>query len=199
MNIQKIQREEAILLSLAKLDYLSRSQIQKLHNLSGDRNARRILVNMKEFVSNFRDERGGKIYYLNKKGRELTNCNVTRGKITQVNHYIMRNDYFIYCRPAEWKNEIKFTVKDVVTVVPDAYFKHDQKICFLEVDHLQHMNKNKEKITRYRKLKELGVFQQKYKQFPVLVWVTLTENKRRVLLKWCEGLEVKVYLWNEIK
>jgi hypothetical protein len=184
---------------LKKLDYLSRSQIQKLHGLKGDRHARRVLDEMSEYMSNFRNDKGEKVYYLNKRGREHTECSIARSKINQVNHYLMRNDYYIYRRPYEWRNEIKFSVAEVLTVIPDAYFKHDKTLHFLEVDHLQHMNKNKEKIARYRKLKEIEVFQQKYKHFPKLIWVTLTENRRRNLLEWCKGLDVTIHLWSEIK
>jgi hypothetical protein len=67
------------------------------------------------------------------------------------------------------------------------------------VDHLQHMAKNREKIERYKKLYQTGVFQQKMKYFPRLVWVTLTESRKKQLLEWCNGLDVVVHVWNEIK
>lgn len=154
---------------------------------------------MKDYVSVFRCENGHKIYHLNKAGRDRVGSDIARHKTNQVNHYLMRNDYYIFRRPYDWRNEIKITVEEKVTVVPDAYFTHNKTLHFLEVDHLQHMNKNHDKIERYKKLKELEVFQQKYKQFPRLIWVTMTENRRRQLTKWCEGLEVTVHLWNEIK
>lgn len=185
---------------MKKLDYLSRSQIQRIHSLSGDRNARRILDNMKAFVSSFRGETGENIYYLSKSGRERVGAEVVRQKTTQAAHYLMRNDTFIfYSGNEDWKNEVKFSVEGVVTVIPDAYFRFNQRRHFLEVDHLQHMNKNREKIDKYRKLSETGVFQQKLKYFPRLVWVTLTESRKRQLLEWCGGLDVIVYVWDEIK
>lgn len=199
MSIQKIQREESILLSLKMLDYLSRDQLQRLHNLKGDRNARRVMGKMSEYISNFRCENGNKIYYLNKSGRDRVGCDIARQKITQVNHYLMRNDYYIYLKPREWRNEVKFSVPDTVTVIPDAYITHNHTLYFLEIDHIQKMIKNQDKIERYKKIKELGVFQKQYKQFPKLIWVTLTENRRKQLNKWCEGLETKVFLWHEIK
>ena len=69
--VKKVQREENILLSLKKLSYLSRSQIQVLHDLGSARNASRILQHMNNYVSSFRD--GENIYYLNKDGRERVN------------------------------------------------------------------------------------------------------------------------------
>jgi len=198
--VKRLLREEAILSSLSKLDYLSRSQIQKLHDLSGDRNARRVLANMSPFISCFRGETGENIYYLNKTGRERTGAEAVRSKTNQVGHFLMRNDAFIhYAGNEDWKNEVKFSVPNVVTVIADAYFRHNQRRHFLEVDHLQHMNKNHEKIDRYRKLYDTGVFQQKMKYFPRLVWVTLTENRRKQLAEWCAGMDVVIHLWDEIK
>lgn len=182
------------------LDYLSRSQIQRLHNLAGDRNARRVLADMNDLVVSFRGDNGEGIYYLTRAGRERVGAEKERKKIAQVGHYLMRNDAYIFhgC-PDVWKNEQKLTVKDVVTVIPDAYFLHNGRRKFLEIDHLQHMSKNREKIDRYLKLKETGVLQERLKYFPPLIWVTLTETRRRQLLELCEGLDVKVHLWNDIK
>lgn len=64
----KMVREEAILSSLMKLDYLSRSQIQRLHSLSGDRNARLILAAMAPYLSRCRSSTSENVYYLNKLG-----------------------------------------------------------------------------------------------------------------------------------
>jgi hypothetical protein len=184
---------------LKKLDYLSRSQLQRLHNLSGDRNARRVMDNMSEYVSSFRSESGEKVYHLNKAGRERIASDVVRNKTSQVGHYLMRNDYYIYRRPYDWRNEIKISVDKTVSVIPDAYFKYDKTLHFLEVDHLQRMFKNREKIARYKKLKETEVFQQKYKHFPHLIWITLTENRKRQILEWCKDFDVTVHVWHEIK
>ncbi|MEV5028530.1 replication-relaxation family protein [Paenibacillus sp. LPE1-1-1.1] len=186
-------------MSLKKLDYLARNQLQRIHSLSGDRNARRILDNLKPYVSTFRGENGENIYYLSKSGRERVGCDVVRNKTNQAGHYLMRNDAFIYYAGNEdWKNEVKFTVEGVLTLIPDAYFRHNQRRHFLEVDHLQHQHKNREKIDKYRKLSETGVFQQKLKYFPRLVWVTLTESRKRQLLEWCAGLDVVVHVWKDI-
>lgn len=185
---------------MKRLDYLSRSQLQRMHDLSGDRNARRILSNMKPLLASFRGETGENIYYLNKSGRERVGCEIVRQKTAQANHFLMRNDVFIhYAGNEDWKNEMKFTVEGVVTVIPDAYFRYNQRRHFLEVDHLQHMVKNREKVERYKKLFETGVFQQKLKYFPRLVWVTMTEGRRRQLAEWCNGLDVVVHLWDDIK
>jgi hypothetical protein len=196
---QKIQREEAILSSLKKLDYLSRGQIQRMHDLGGERNARRVLANLSEFVASFRGESGESIFYLNRAGRERVCAEFVRQKTNQVNHFLMRNDFYIRFSPEDWKNEMKMSVKDVVTVIPDAYFRYEMRRHFLEVDHLQHMHKNREKIAKYRKLKETRAFQEKLMYFPRLVWVTMTEGRKKQLLEWCVGLETVIYTWDEIR
>lgn len=200
MRQKKLQREETILLLLSKFDYLTRNQIQRLMDIDGDRNARRILTNLKPFLGAFRGERGEYIYYLSKAGREATGADKVRNKTTQAGHYLMRNDTFIYYRGnGDWMNEMRFHVDKVVTVITDAYFIFNLKRHFLEVDHLQHMNKNKEKVDRYKKLKETGVLQKRIGYFPALVWVTLTEARKKQLLEWCSGMDVTVHLWDDIK
>lgn len=186
---------------MKKLDYASRRQLQKLHDLSGDRNARKVLDNMKEYISCFRGDNGENIYYLNKTGRERVDCEVIRQKTVQAGHYLMRADAYIhYVGNEDWRNEMKFTVPDVVTVIPDAYFRYNQKRHFLEIDHLQHMSKNREKIDKYRKLQDTGVLQKKIGYFPRLVWVTLAESRKMQLTEWCgEDLNVVIHLWNEIR
>lgn len=196
---RKLTREDAILSSLNKLDYLSRSQIQRLHDLGGDRNARRILNNMSGLVSSFRGDTGESIFYLSKAGRERIGCDIVRQKTNQVNHFLMRADAYIHFKPEDWKNEARVIVKDVVTIIPDAYFRYELKRHFLEIDHLQHMSKNKEKIERYKKLRDTGTFQERLKYFPRLIWVTTTENRKKQLTEWCNGLDVVVYLWSDIK
>jgi hypothetical protein len=185
-------------LSLKKLDYLSRSQIQKIHRLGSDRNARRILQELEPYVSHFRD--GEKIYYLSKHGRERVNCEKVRKRTLQARHYLMRNDVYIaYNYPVTWKNEMKISVPDLVTVISDAMFKAEKIIHLVEVDHLQRMPKNRKKIESYQKLKRSGVFEQNYGHFPRLLWVTTTEHRRKELERLCEGLNVKIYTVNDFQ
>jgi hypothetical protein len=194
-----MQRHENILLSLKRLDYLSRSHIQRLHDLKGDRNARRVLADMKEWLSSFRGETAESIYYLSKAGRDRVGATIARQKIGQANHYLMRADAFIkYGSPADWRNEIKITVPDVVRVIPDAMFTQGGRKHFVEIDHLQAMSKNAEKIQKYRKLKETGALQDKYLQFPRLLWVTMTEGRRKQLTDLSKGLDVTIHLWADL-
>ncbi|MGM8215189.1 replication-relaxation family protein [Bacillaceae bacterium W0354] len=180
-------------MSLKKLDYLTRKQIQKLHDLKGDRNARRVLQQMNPYLSHFYD--GQKIYYLSKEGREKVNCKIARSKITTAQHYLMRNDLYIHLgQPATWRNEIKMIShegkKDEIVIVADAHFTRNGRHHIIEIDNMQKMKKNKIKIDKYRRLIQRNSF----KEMPKLIWVTTTEYRRKALLDLSEGLDVDVYL-----
>lgn len=186
--MERQQREENILLSLKKLDYLNRSQIQTMHNLGSDRNAQRVLQNLGEYLSSFKD--GENIYYLNKEGRERVNSKKILKKTTQARHYIMRNSIYIaYGCPSSWRNEIKLEVPKHVKVIADALFQKDKRYHIVEVDHTQKMSKNKSKVERYRKLIDLGVFQIQ----PKFIWITTTELRRKQLTSLCEGLDAQIF------
>ncbi|WP_309121513.1 replication-relaxation family protein [Paenibacillus sp.] len=179
---------------------MSRGQIQRLHGLAGDRNARRVLANMDHLLGSWRCETGETIFYLNKYGRERVGAEKARQKIAQVGHYLMRNDFYIRIgAPESWRNEVRYKVEGVLTIVADAVYQVNGRRHFLEVDHLQTMAQNEAKIEKYRLLRSLGVLQERLKYFPRLVWVTLTEGRRKQLAGWCEGLDVTIHLWDEIR
>lgn len=143
-----------------------------------------MLQNMEEYLSSFRD--GEKVYYLNQEGRERIDSQKVRKKTIQARHYLMRNEVYItYRQPASWKNEVKFGIKDVATVVADALFKQNDLYHAVEVDHMQKMSKNRTKVERYRKIYERAPFR--------LIWITTTEYRRRQLKKLCKGLDVEVF------
>jgi hypothetical protein len=179
---------------LKKLDYLTRGQIQRIHNLKSDRNAQRVLKQMEEYLCVMRN--GENIYYLNAKGRALVNCDKVRKSTGNVQHYIMRNYLYIACGcPATWRNEIRITnegatKKDRVICVPDALFNHGDFHTVVEVDNTQTMKKNQAKIERYRILKQRLAFGM---IAPKFVWITTTEHRRNELLKLSEGLQTQVF------
>jgi hypothetical protein len=197
--MRNLEREEQILLSLKRLDYLSRSQLQKLHQLGGERNARRVMASLSEYLHSFRGDNGESIYYLNKAGRERVGAEKVRAKLADANHYLMRSDAYLFFKASDWKNEMKFTIPGTVQVIPDAYFLLNMRRYFLEIDNLQSLSKNKEKLEKYRKLKASNLLQERLRYFPTLIWVTLTETRKKHLENWSEGLESKIYLWKEIK
>jgi hypothetical protein len=173
-----------ILSSLAKLDYLSRSQLQKIHRLKGDRNARKILQDLREYVSSFRD--GENIYYLNREGRERINSKKVRKKTLQARHYLMRNELYIALnRPFTWENEMLI---ENINIVADAMYINGGKHTFIEVDHLQKMSKNRVKIEKYRELSNFD-----------LIWITTTEHRRHRLKKLCEGLNARLFTIEDLR
>ncbi|MEI5905621.1 replication-relaxation family protein [Bacillus spongiae] len=188
--IKRQQREEAILLSLKKLNYLSRSQIQRLHRLGSDRNARIVLKSMTEYLSYTRE--GEKVYYLNKEGRDRVQAQKVCKKTIQIHHYLMRNEAFIALgQPATWKNEVKFGMKGVGSIVADAVFQRGDLYTAIEIDYSQKMTINKSKVETYRALMRKNRFN--------LIWVTTTEYRRKQLAKLCEGMSVKIYTINDFK
>jgi hypothetical protein len=144
-------------LSLKKLDYLNRDQINRIHRLGTIRNANRILKDLSPYLTTFREE-ASNIYFLNKDGREYVNSQKERKRNKFVNHVIMRNDFYIFSGfPHDWKNEIKFS-DDEYTIICDSLYKSNGKYHFLEVDSLQKMKANREKIDNYKGLFENRTF-----------------------------------------
>ncbi|MBS4173459.1 replication-relaxation family protein [Bacillus sp. FJAT-49736] len=177
---------------MKKLDYLNRDQLSKIHRLGKPRNTNRILSTLSPYLSNFREEYST-IYYLNKEGREYVSCNKIRRKTNYVNHIIMRNDFYIYAGfPSNWRNEIKIKL-DKYSVTCDALYVSNGKRYCLEVDHKQNMKENKAKINRYITLFKLS------KDFPKLIWLTTTENRKNQLKELCKELPCIVYSIDDIR
>lgn len=193
MAVKSITRQEEILLNLSRFDYLTVKQIQRLHDLKSDPNAYRVVGQLKPYVNVFKDN-GTNVYYLNKKGRGVVDCHKKRTKLTTVKHYLMRNDLYIYLQcPGSWKNEVKITLDDI-TIVADAHFKSNRHY-LVEIDNMQKMRKNRQKIDKYRRLVEKGAFD----GMPGLMWVTTTPYRQKVLREICEGLDTLILLDSDLK
>lgn len=197
MNNQLNPRQEQILLSLKKLDYLNRNQIQRLHRLGKTRNTNRVLNDLTSFLSSYR-EGYQTVYYLNSFGREYVNSQKVRKKSQFVNHVIMRNEFFLFMKcPVEWKNEMR--VKDgKVNLIVDAWFKSGGKFHFLEVDSTQKMAENRAKINAYRELQQRGIIARDVGYFPVLVWLTASDYRKKQLQSLLEGIPSRVFSLSEI-
>jgi hypothetical protein len=185
-------------LSLKKLDYLNRDQLQIIHRLGKVRNTNRILNELSPYLSSYREEYST-IYYLNSAGREYVRSDKIRKKTNFVQHVIMRNDFYIYEGfPSEWKNEMQLTDGEN-TVVCDAWFKRNGKYHILEVDHMQPMKENRKKIEKYRELYENEITEEHFGYFPMLIWLTTTDLKKKKLTEMCKGLPYAVYTIEDIK
>jgi len=192
------KRDEQILLLLKKFDFLTRDQLIAYFDLGKVCNANRVLRNLSDYLMNIRSGYQS-IYYLSKEGREYVDCDKIRKKGNQVQHTIMRNQFWLFYKcPKDWKNEVK--IKDSVTgkeiLRCDAMFTRNGFQHFLEVDNLQTMKENREKIKRYKSI--IDEFVKQFGYYPTLVWVTTTEHRRKQLEAACEGLKVKVYTFNDI-
>lgn len=193
MNIEKkLEREMSILHTLKNLDLATRSQLQAIHRLGSNRNASRVLKNMEQYLNHFQDRE--MVYYLNKKGRELVGSTKIINKTLQFHHTLMRNDIYIhYNCPKQWRNEYTI-VYPPHKIIADAVFRADGKDYFLEVDHLQKMGANKEKINLYKGFKESQLWQNRNNgMFPTLLYYTSSESRRNPLLELGNGLDFVVF------
>lgn len=178
---------------MKKLDYLTRSQLQTLHGLKSEHNARRVLRQMEQYFSVRRE--GEYIYYLNANGRALVGCDKVRKGTGNVLHYVMRNSLYIaYGMPATWRNEIRIkngsNKKDTINIVADAMFQREKRWHIVEVDNLQTMAKNRTKVEKYRILIGRGAFGEKP---PALIWITKTAHRKKQLQALCEGIDTQVF------
>ena len=196
MKVQKLsRRNEQILLLLKKFDFFTRDQLSFYFKLGTVRNANYVLRSLSDYLKIIR-EGYQSIYYLSREGREYVDCEKIRKKGGHVQHFIMRNQYWLfYGCPSDWKNEVKIS-NEKTSVIADAVFTLNGFYHFLEVDNLQSMKENRAKINRYKDLLESLLKQFGY--YPTLVWVTTTEHRRKQLEKACEGLKVKVYTLDDI-
>ena len=193
-------REEQILLLLKKFDFMTRDQLNRYFQLGGKRNTNRILSGISDYLTSIR-EGYQTIYYLSKVGKAHVNCEKIRKKGGHVYHTVMRNDMWLFFdMPKKWKNEIKVSDGSVSVVVDSMFTDNWDRRHFLEVDNMQTMKENRNKIKRYKELFRNGSIEEKLGHFPTIVWLTTTEHRRKQLKEECEGLPVvMVFTTNDIK
>ncbi|HZG82121.1 MAG TPA: replication-relaxation family protein [Brevibacillus sp.] len=178
---------------------MSRGHIQRLHRLGGDRNARKVLQQMEEYLYCFREEGYGTVFYLNRIGRQMIGSQKVVKRSMQTRHTLMRNDFFFRAGcPGYWRPEVKVT-DGHTTLVTDALFKKAGQYNFLEVDNTQTMVENRAKIKRFREIFDRGLFQKEYGYFPTLHVVTVSKIRVRRFVELCKGLPAQVYYHQDIK
>ena len=196
MKRQLSNREEQILLLLKKCDFLTRDQISRYFNLGTVRNANRTLYKINDYLLNIR-EGYDSIYYLSKEGRDYVDCEKIRKKGGHVQHIIMRNELWLFYKcPRDWKNEVKIS-DGTTSIVVDGMFSRNGFKHFFEIDNLQTMKENREKIKRYKIL--MDNIAKQFGYYPTIVWLTTTELRRKQLKDACVGLKSEVYTFNDIK
>lgn len=181
---------------MKKFDFLTRDQLNKYFNLGSIRNTNYVINSLRNYLSRIRNGYET-IYYLNSLGRLYVGCDKVRKKNSRVEHTIMRNEFWLFYKcPADWKNEVKIS-DGTTTIIVDGMFSRNGFKYFLEVDNLQTMKENRDKIKRYKKLM-VGIVES-FGYYPTLVWLTTTEHRRKQLEEACDGLKCKVYTMGDIK
>lgn len=179
---------------MKKLSFLTRTQLSRIHNLGGKRNTNRILDNLEPYLNHYRIGYNT-VYYLNSEGREYVEAKRVLRKNQFVYHTIIRNDMYIFTgKPSYWRNEIKVG-DSKETVICDALYKIGSTMKILEVDLTQKMAVNRKKIQSYADISK------RVKDFPVVVWLTCTELRRKQLTKACSdvGLKCEIYTLEDIQ
>jgi len=178
---------------------MTRDQLRKCFRLGKVRNANRVLGELSDYLASVR-EGFQTVYYLNKEGRAYVGCEKIRKRGGHMYHTILRNDaWLFYGCPSDWKNEVKVS-DGMTTVITDAMFMKALRYHFLEIDRMQSMKENKLKIARYKELERNGLIKEKLGHFPMVVFITTTELRRKQLQEACKALpNTQVYTIADIK
>ncbi|MEN2464705.1 replication-relaxation family protein [Ornithinibacillus sp. JPR2-1] len=191
---KRSQREERILLRLADLNFATRKQLQVIENLGGERNARRILYQMEKdkSIKSVRQEQ--KIYYLSNKGRDRIGISPGELKRDKIKHTLMLNDLFIQLgQPKDWRKEFPVNRNGELYIIPDALYTESGIFHFVEIDNVQTMKTNLEKVKKYKDL-----FSDMEKQFhhkPVLIWYSLSPIRKEKLKIACKKANIKFEIY----
>ncbi|WP_422661500.1 replication-relaxation family protein [Paenibacillus sp. EC2-1] len=192
----KLTRWTEILSSLDSHGFLTTSQIQRLHKLGGRRNTNRILTDMGELLSSFRE--GEAVYYLSARGRREIGSQKIRRRTQLVQHTIMRNEVFIAREPDMWKPE--YSVKwEGNELIADAIYRKGMEYTFVEIDLTQSMKTNGEKLASYRSLRDTGKWQAKYGDFPNVLYVTISEYRKAKLIAASGDLKTEVITFSDLR
>ncbi|MGO4346312.1 replication-relaxation family protein [Paenibacillus sp. MCAF9] len=192
----KVTRWLQILTSLDSHGFMTTSQLQRLHNLGGRRNTNRILNDMNDLLSSFQLEE--KVYYLSAKGRKEIGSTTTRRRTLHTQHTLLRNEVYLHYHPEYWRVEFPIKWADKA-IIPDAIFKRDGQFVFLEVDNTQAMTQNEKKIALYRELRETQIFQKKHGLFPTILYVTISEYRKKNIRALLDGMKAEVITYNDLK
>lgn len=119
-------------------------------------------------------------------------------KTLQYEHTLMRNDIYIHFNcPKNWHNEYLIPAKEF-KIVPDALFQAENEVYFLEVDHMQKMKENYAKIDKYRKFRDMGLWQQANNgHFPTLLFYTNKDSRKHQLMEYCTKKELKHLIYTK--
>lgn len=194
-------REEKILLSLSKMKFATREQLQgvKELELGNDRNALKVLGQMKELIQ-WRNHLGKNVYFLARKGADMIGVENLPNWNSLLEHHLLRNDMYIYygC-PADWRTEAEVILKpamgDEKVIIPDATFMLNEQYHFLEVDRTQSMVENRKKIDLYAMVNP--IIKHHFQTYPKLIFYTTTSTRRETLTKHCEEKNLDFHIFTK--
>ncbi|MDA2275166.1 replication-relaxation family protein [Bacillus cereus] len=196
MRHQKLKqraRQIEILSSLSKLEFATRRQLQAIHCLGSIRNANRVLKDLRQYCHVTSHNREY-VYYLNKKGYALLGVDPNeRKKKHQLEHTLLRNEAWMCLDFPDWKTEqvIQFRYQnEEKTIVPDAYYLVNQIPHFVEIDRLQHMKTNEEKIKYYGLIAKL--YKKQSNTVPNILFFTISDYREQKLESY--GIKYNVYV-----
>lgn len=173
------------------MEFATRKQLQKLHNLGTDRNANRVLKGLGEWV--VRGSLDGEyVYYLSEYGAKWLGVDKGTKWNDKVRHKVMRNELFIFYNcPSDWENEkhVEFTanvkqqgllMKKNKAIVPDSRFTKDGIRHYVEVDNTRMMNDNQSKLRDYAYLQEAYMLTNG-KTFKLIIYTQSSHRKQQFL------------------
>ena len=156
------------------------------------------MKNLEDYTNHFRDLEN--VYYLNKKGRELVGSKKVVAKTPNYLHTLMRNDIYIHFKqPKLWVSEYKVHAPAGIFIA-DALFSVDGTQYFLEVDRLQKMSENYNKLKRYKEFGEAGLWQKVHGgRFPIILFYTDKDKRKQQLIEKNPGISLQVLTVSEIR
>lgn len=203
------ERKEQLLTTIDQLGMAKIKHLLKIHNdLRSYRNACRVVRELEPYThQTFHDRE--KIIYLNKEGRQLIGSSKEVKKSPLIDHTLLRNEVYLYFNcPMDWRTEHALSIeqeqptklqimvgdksiKPTKKVVADAVFNRNGYFNLVEIDNTRKMIDNKKKIELYREIMpSLHV--------PKLYFFTTSEDRKKKMEKWLEGMRAEVKTFGEI-
>ncbi|CAH1194669.1 hypothetical protein PAECIP111892_01794 [Paenibacillus auburnensis] len=84
-------------------------------------------------------------------------------------------------------------------IIADALYGRPGGFTFLEVDVTQAMSQNERKIALYREIRDSGRWQAKNGAFPEILYVTVSEYRRKRLATLLDGMNARVLTAGELR
>ncbi len=194
-------RHIEILSSLNKLEFATRRQLQAIHSLGSIRNANRILKDLRKYVhvSTYNREF---VYYLNKKGLALLGLDAKeRKKKHQLEHVLLRNEAWMWLDFPNWRVEqsLKFSYQgEEKQIIPDAFYAKNKIPYFIEIDRLQNMRVNEDKVYYYSLITK--IYKEQQNITPIIIFFTISDYREEKLQSYAikHDIHLQTYLIKDV-